>query len=288
MLYIVITVVLNVIISVLFKLFPRYKIDALQAIVVNYFVCVITGSLFIGQIPFNSVTVHASWVPWALVLGGAFITLFNLIAYNTRTYGITTTTIANKLSLVIPVIFSYVLYREHMGAAKIAGILLALPSVYMTAKQKGDEDTGKSLLFPFLLFVGSGLLDTSLKYVQCSYLATHEEQAIFSIYTFGTAAVIGLCTAIFLAATGRIQLQAKNLLAGIAIGVPNYFSIYFLIRALHCSVLSSSATIPTINISVLVMSTLTALVFFGERANPLRLIGLTLSVAAILLIALGD
>src|SRR5436190_1016747 len=106
MFYLLIAILLKVVISAIFKLFPRYNIDTLQAIVVNYCVCVITGILFIGHIPLTTGVVHSTWFSWSLLMGVGFITIFNLLAYSTRVDGITTTIIANKLSLVIPAIFS--------------------------------------------------------------------------------------------------------------------------------------------------------------------------------------
>jgi drug/metabolite transporter (DMT)-like permease len=289
MFYLLVTIFLNVIIAVLFKLFPRYGVNTPQAIVVNYLVCVVTGCLYIGEVPFDKETMAAPWVPWALVLGGAFISIFNLIAYNIKIHGITTATIANKLSLVIPVVFSFFLYREHIGLSKIAGVLLALPAVYLTSWQKQEKGQKMPGLFwPLVLFVSSGLLDTSLKYVECNFLSTGKSQAVFSIYTFAVAATLGVVMTTVLAVAGKVKFEAKNIIAGILVGVPNYFSIYFLIAALNCGILQSSAAIPTINISILVLSTLVALLFFKEQANGKRITGLILSIIAILLIALGD
>lgn len=288
MLYLVATILLNVIISALFKILPKYNIDSLQAIVVNYCVCVITGSIFLGHIPFHAAHVVEPWFPWSLVMGAAFISIFNLIAFCTRVDGITTATIANKLSLVIPVIISIVLFKEASGLAKISGIILALPAVYMTTRVKEDNGKTPSLFWPLLLFIGSGLLDTLVNYVQHNYLATAEIQATYTVYCFAVAACFGVVTVAIMAALKKIRLHWKNAIAGICIGIPNYFSIYFLIRAINCGVMQSSATIPVINIGTLVMSAITAIVVFREKANMQRLAGLVLSVIAILLIASGD
>jgi len=136
MTYLLMTVLLNVLISALFKIFPKYNIDSFQAIVVNYFVCVITGSLFVGYFPINAASLREPWLPFAVGMGLAFISLFNLISYCTKIDGITTTTIANKLSLVIPVIFSLLLYKEHVSILKVAGIVTAFPAVYFTTRVK--------------------------------------------------------------------------------------------------------------------------------------------------------
>ena len=288
MFYLIATILLNVIISALFKVFPKYKIDTLQAIVTNYCVCVVTGSLFIGQVPYTALSFQASWFPWCVLMGASFISIFNLIAYCTRLDGITTTTIANKLSLVIPVLFSVFLYHEAAGMGKIIGIILAFPAVYLTSRVKGEENRAQNLFWPAVLFVFSGLLDTLMKYVQVSFLPTTDVQATYTIYCFSVAAVIGLTLVTTLLLMKKITFHWRNVVAGICVGVPNYFSIYFLIRALNSDVMQSSATIPVVNIGILVASSLMAILFFREKANTMRVIGLALSVIAILLIAFGD
>ena len=284
MFYLVATILLNVVISAIFKVFPKYKVDAFQAIVVNYCVCVITGSLFIGNIPFHSAAVHEAWFPWALLMGASFISIFNLIAYCTKVDGITTTTIANKLSLVIPVLFAVIFFHEQAGIGKIAGILLAFPAVYLTTRVKEDNGKMQSLLFPVLLFAGSGLLDTIVNYVQHTFLIGQQLQATFTVYCFAVAGVLGITIIILLVLMKKIQLQPRNIIAGICVGIPNYFSIYFLIRSLNSNFLPSSSAIPVINIGILVASSLAALLVFREKISRLRVLGLVLALVAIMLI----
>ena len=288
MFYLIITILLNVVISVVFKLFPKYKIDMLQAIVVNYFVCVITGCISTGHIPFTQANFHADWLPWALGMGVAFICIFNMLAYSTKVDGITTTIIASKLSLVIPVIFSLIVYKEHATAAKIIGVLLAFPAVYLTTRVEGDDHKPQSLLWPVLIFIGGGLLDTTMNYVQLHFLSAESDQSAYTIFCFATAATAGGLVVIVLLVLKKITLQWRNLVAGICVGVPNYFSIFYFIRALNSNFLESSASIPVLNIGILAASALTAILLFREHVNLLRIIGMATSIVAILLIAFGN
>jgi len=288
MLYLIAVILLNTLLFAIFKLFPRFGIDGLQAIVVNYFVCVITGSVFIGEFSIGQQSISEPWFPWSLGMGALFISLFNLMAWRTREDGMTTTTIANKLSMVIPVLFSIFLYGEQLGVLKIAGILLAFPAVYLTTKEPEGPLNSKNFLFPVLLFMGSGLLDTLVKYVEATFLKDSRAQAVYTIHLFAAAAVLGLMVVIYLRLRGKIKLQRKNMLAGIILGIPNYFSIYLLIRLLNSNFLQSSAAIPVNNIGIVLLSSLTAILFFREPINRQRALGLILSVAAILLIALSD
>jgi len=288
MFYLIATILLNVVISVMFKLFPKYKIDTLQAVVANYCVCVITGCISVGRIPFNSEALHAEWFPWALGMGLAFICIFNLLAYSTRVDGITTTIIASKLSLVIPVIFSLVVYKEHVTIAKIAGILMAFPAVYLTAHVEGDDHKPQSLVWPVLIFVGCGFLDTSTNYIQLHFLDTTDAEANYTIFCFATAAAIGVILIIALLALKKTVLKWRNIVAGICVGIPNYFSIFYFIRMLNSNLLESSASIPVLNIGILAASALTAILLFKEHVNTFRIMGMAMSIIAILLIAFGN
>lgn len=291
MIYLLAVILLNTYLSVLFKLFPRFRVDTLQAIVVNYWVCVITGSIALGYFPVSAASLSRPWFPWALLMGICFISIFNLIGYCTRHHGITATTIANKLSLVIPALFSMFFYHETQGwPVKCIGIALALPAVYLATQANGEDsgDRHASFAWLVLLFFGSGFLDTLVNYVQDAHLQTPAEQAVYTIHVFMTAAVAGLILVTVLAMRGKIKLHPRNLLAGVLLGVPNYFSIYLLIRLLNSRFLQSSAAIPVSNTGVVVASSLAAILLFRERAGPRRWLGLVLAVAAIFLMAFND
>ncbi len=295
MLYLLLTVVLNAYIIVVFKIFEHYKVDNLQAIVANYWVCVATGSIFVGHFPIGAGSEGQPWIWWALLMGAAFISIFNLIAFCTKEDGITTTTIANKLSMVIPVAFALWLYGDKMSVSKGFGILIAAPAVYLSSKTtKGNAEKKQNLWLAALLFAASGLLDTLVNYVSHEYFTTNnpkadeQNQSIYLVHAFASAAAIGTIIVAYLLLAGRKQFAVRNLIAGLALGVPNFFSIYFLVRLLQTGFLPGSAAIPVNNIGIVLLSSLTAIFFFNENAGRLRIFGLILAVVAILLIMISD
>jgi drug/metabolite transporter (DMT)-like permease len=294
MLYLILTILLNAYLFIAFKIFERFEVDNLQAIVANYWVCVITGSIFLGSFPVGKSSLEQPWIYWALGMGAAFISIFNLIAYCTKQDGITTTTIANKLSMVIPVAFALWLYNDKMSWTKGIGILLAAPAVYLSSKSQDDNDKKQNLWIAALLFVASGLLDTLVNYIAHQYFTTNnpkadeQGQTTYLLHAFSSAAIIGLGLVTYLLITGRRTFAWKNVLAGLALGVPNFFSIYFLMRLLQTRFLPGSAAIPVNNIGIVLVASISAILFFKEGAKAQRIIGMVLSVAAILLIMLSD
>lgn len=288
MFYLIITILLNTLIFSIFKIFSKYKIDILQAVVVNYATCVVTGSIFLGRFPISSQSLIQPWFPWAVLMGTLFISLFSLIAWRTKEDGMTTTTIANKLSLVIPVLFAVFLFQDKLQVTKIAGIILAFPAIYFTTRVKDEHEIAKRLFYPTLLFFGSGLLDTLVTYVQYYFLPTSETQAAYTVHAFAIAAVLGIMVVGYLKLKGIIAIRWQNIIAGVALGIPNFFSIYFLIKLLHSGFLESSAAIPVNNIGIVVTSSLVAIFFFHEKVTSRRVLGLLLAIISIFLIALSN
>ena len=112
MIYIIGSIILSSYLTLSFKVLQRLHINAFQAIVFNYIACVCTGAVFNGSFPVNNEAVHSSWFKWALLMGVMFISIFNVIGITTQKLGVAIASVANKLSLVIPFLFSiYYLLR---------------------------------------------------------------------------------------------------------------------------------------------------------------------------------
>ena len=285
------SIVLNAWLGVIFGFFPRFRIDSFQAIVFNYWTCVITGSLALGYFPLGMHSLQQPWLPFAGLMGVLFISVFSLIAYSSAKVGVTITQMSNRLSMVIPVVVAVLFYDEAMPPLKVAGLLLALVAVVLSSRMSGKErgtTGGWAMVLPLLLFAGSGIIDTLTKYAERSFLQEQATANSYLIAGFGTAALCGTLTLAWLYATGRRRFAWRNVAGGLVLGIPNYFSIFFLIRALQHPGLSSSATIPINNIGVLLVVSLVGLLVFRERLSRANYLGLLFTLVAILLIYLGD
>lgn len=291
LLLLVASIILTAWLTIAFKIIGRLGINNLQAIVFNYTVCVITGSFVNGSFPVNASLVQQPWFGWALVMGACFISLFNLAAFTVQKIGVAAATVAYKLSMVIPFVFSIYLYNEEATALKIAGVALALLAVWFTTRPGGHDRKGKKVSWvlwamPLLLFVGSGLLDTMIKYVEQAFIDPGYQDA-YLITAFCVAAGIGMIILLFLFITGRQKLSGKAVAAGICIGVPNYFSIWCLLGALKGYAGNSSAIIPINNMGIVLFTAIVAWLIFREKLSATNWLGIVLSLGAIALIAYG-
>lgn len=296
MIYLIGSIVFTSWLTLAFKVVERLRIHTFQAIVFNYITCVITGSVVQGNFINYGVLPQQPWFGWACLMGGVFIGLYNIIGYTTQKMGVAVASVANKLSLVIPFIFSAILYNENITAFKIAGIITALIAVVLTCyprrrpagSQQHAKSNGRSWLYllPAILFIGSGLLDTMIKYVEQGYLDS-SNQDIYLITAFSMAALSGIVILTFQLITGRTRFSWKGVLAGVMIGVPNYFSIWCLLQVLKEHADNSSAIIPINNMGIVLVSAVAAWMLFKERLSTINWAGILLAIGAIALIAYG-
>ena len=285
MLDLALSVLCSSLIFVIFKLYEIYRIETPYAIITNYVVACSVGLFFYsGEVKPLEIT-EQPWFLGTLLLGVLFIVVFNLMAKTSQTVGVSVASVATKMSLVIPVIFGILVYKETLGFLKVVGILLALAAVYFASiKKKEIKFERSSLLLPFLVFLGSGIIDTSIKYVQETKIKENEFP-LFSATVFAAAAFVGLFFIIFKAFKTPLKINVKNILGGIALGVPNYFSIYYLLRALQNPTLNSASVFTINNVAIVMLSTLLGIVLFKEQISPKNWGGIVLAIISIILVA---
>ena len=112
MIYLLLSILASTIIFINFKLFERFKINILQAIVVNYCIAFITGIIaYDGTVTISKLPTY-DWFYFTLILGALFIIVFNLMAITTQRSGLSVVSVATKMSVVIPVLFGLIYYKE--------------------------------------------------------------------------------------------------------------------------------------------------------------------------------
>jgi len=287
LIYLILSILASTAIFVVFKLFNRFKINTLQAIVVNY----ITAAAF-GIFSYNSTVdvttiINSTWFSGAIFLGFLFICVFNLMALTAQRNGLSVASVAGKMSVIIPVIFGLYAYDESLKFQKIFGIVLALIAVYLTAvKSKSEQSSKQGLLLPFLLFLGSGIIDASIKYFETAYVPKNGIP-IFSATIFGFAGFIGLLILIYNRANKTFKFEGKNFFGGVILGAINYYSIIYLLKALQYNGLESSTLFTVNNVAIVMVSTLLGLLLFKESISKMNWLGISLAIVSILLVTLA-
>jgi len=287
LIYLLLSILASTAIFAVFKLFERYKINTFQAIVVNYFTACVCGALSYEEAINTTEIINSKWFFGAISLGFLFIAVFNLMAFTAQRNGLSVASVAGKMSVIIPVLFGIYAYNESLGFQKIFGIVLALIGVYLTSiKSKSSLKIGRSLWLPILLFIGSGIIDTSIKYIETTHVPKNGIP-IFSATIFGIAAIIGTLILTYKVITNTFQFSIKNVIGGVILGVINYYSIFFLLKALQFEGLESSTVFTVNNVAIVMVSTLVGLFLFKEKISKKNWLGIFLAIISILLVTLA-
>jgi drug/metabolite transporter (DMT)-like permease len=291
MFYLIGSIIFSSWLTISFKVIERFGINNLQAIVFNYFACVITGSIINGSFPIDKLTFKEPSFPWAIVMGFIFVSLFNLVALTAQKLGVAIASVAYKLSLVIPFLFSIYLYDEVNTVVKTIGIGVALIAVVLTCyKPTGNSGSHRNnfsiFLLPVILFFGSGFLDTMIKYVEQTFLNSANNND-YLITAFLFAALVGSILLGVQLLRKKQQFSWKSVIAGICIGIPNYLSIWCLLKVLKAYGTNSSAIIPINNMGIVLFSSVTAFILFKEKLTMVNWVGILFALGAIALIAYG-
>lgn len=288
MVYLFLCIVFNSLLYVIFTIFKKHHINTLQAIVVNYLVAFVLAytqsatSYDLLEIPFQK------WFFSTVILAVLFISLFNLMAKTTQYLGVSVAAISGKMSMIIPVVFGIIIYKEPISGLKIFAIVLALVAVYLTSvKGKGVVNT-KLLYLPMILFLGSGILDTLLKYVEKNYVLS-DEVSVFIGTIFLNAMLIGVVVLLINKKLKEGYFEAKNILAGFVLGVFNYYAMYFLVKSLQTiGKLDSSRVFTLNNIGIVLLSALLGFILFQEKFSTKNKIGILFAIISVYLLMISS
>jgi drug/metabolite transporter (DMT)-like permease len=290
MIYLIASILISSLIFVIFKLFKKYKIDTLQAIVFNYLIASACGLLIYGKDLKQEAFQNAEWFPFVIISGFLFIASFLVMGFSSQRNGVAMTSVAVKMSMAISILLMIVVYGEKITFLKIFGIILAILGVLLMSVNKKNEIVvnKKPVLWMLLfLFIGGGMLDFVLNYSQNNVM-THIPSSIFSAFGFLVAFSIGLIVLLYTFIKKTKKFKWKNLIAGIALGIPNYFSILFLITSYSKLDWDDSTILAVTNISIVIISAFTGFIAFREELTVRKIIGLCSAVIAILCLYLGS
>lgn len=291
MIYIILTIVISVLLLLVFKAFQKYNVNSLVAIVINYAAAAATGFVFLKLDVKTEMIVGSEWVFICLPLGLLFISIFYLISQTAQRLSISTASVANKMSVIMPVLFSVIFLGQTLSVLKIVGIILAMLAVYFSTRSYSKESVNTKLIWlPILVFIGSGLIDITLNAVNALYIKSANESALFSICTFLAAFLIGITVLGYLVLVKKSVAikeiyNLKNILGALVLGIPNYFSIYFIFKSLDSKVLQSAQLFPVLNLSNVALSAFLGWLIFKEKLSPINLLGIFLALISISLIS---
>jgi drug/metabolite transporter (DMT)-like permease len=284
MLYVFLSVCCSVIVSILLKLARRYSIDIAQAITWNYSMAILlTWFFFRPQVQLDSLKQAPFGV--YLAVGILLPVIFMIMASSVRVAGIVRTDVAQRLSLIIPLLAAFLLFNEEFNTLKIIGLIVgfaaiicAIPWQKQTANRKILSNAWVYLL---VVFFGFGAIDILFKKVAL-FKDVPYTTSLFVIYIL--AFVIAFIGLIFRVVNKQTRMVWPHIMFGLILGVANFGNILFYLKAHRALSVSPSAVFSAMNIGVITLGTVVGLFVFNERLSLLNKIGIGLAVIAIIII----
>jgi drug/metabolite transporter (DMT)-like permease len=282
MFYLLFAIITSSIIFVIFKMFSTFKIDVFQAVTVNYIIASLLGYLSSPEgITFPQVFFN-DWFPYALISGVFLMATFYIYGISTQKVGIAITSVSGKMSVVIPVLVGFVWFKEDFNWMRITGIVLAMAAFYFTLMRSDIQKAeGRYLILPILLFFGNGFNDSIFKISQELYI--NGAYIHFLTVAFSVSLLAGLIIMIPRTIITKSKILLRNILAGIILGLINWFSTYFFLVGL--SRFDVSVFVPVFNVSIVVIAAIIGYLFYKEKLSPINIIGIALAIISIVLIA---
>lgn len=278
MFYFLLAVLSSTMVSVLMRASEQHVRNKTSMLACNYLVCTAIAAAFMGNTPFFSAADGGSFsMGLGLFSGVLYLVSFLLLQWNIGRNGVALPSTYMKLGVLVPTIMAITIFGEKPQLTQVIGIVLAVLAIVLVQSEKGSGRASSQTGLLVLLLCG-GLTDGMAKIFE--YWGTASRQGQYLFFTFGFALI--LC--ILLTLSRKQRLCWQDALFGIFIGIPNYFSSWFLLLSLKH--LPAVVVYPGFSVGTIVLVTLIGAVGFGERLSRRQLIAIGVILVALALLNL--
>ena len=273
----------SVAVSVLLKMARSRNIQIDQAIAFNYVMAGTLCALLLSPKPGTLLQSTAPW-PLLLALGVLLPSVFLVMARAVQQAGIVLSDVAQRLSLLLPLIAAFTLFGETATQGKLAGIAVALLALAALLWRPGNRNAqapaahGGMLTIALLLGVwfGYGTIDILFKQMA-------KAGSAFPTTLLGAFIMAGLVSFAYLFAR-RTAWSPRSLVAGLLLGLLNFGNIYFYVRAHQVYSDNPTLVFSAMNIGVISLGTLIGAGIFRERIHWVNALGVALAILAIFIL----
>jgi len=274
-------IVCSVAVSVLLKLARQHTIDVAQAIAMNYPVAALLCWALLKPQAGSLTTPSAAW--WILgALGVLLPVVFLIMAGAVRHAGIARSDVAQRLSLLLPLLAAFLLFGEAANAMKLVGIAVALAALVCLlhrralAHDEGKTQSSWTVALLLGVWLGYGVIDILFKQMA-------KTGAAFSGILLTTFVLAAILMFAWLLLQGT-RWTSKSLAAGVVLGLLNFGNIYFYIRAHQAFPDNPTLVFTGMNIGVISLGTLIGAGVFREKLSWVNALGIGLALVAIFLL----
>lgn len=280
-LFIILCALCSILIAHFFKIIEHKKLSTIRVLTINYAVAALAAFVMAGrytELPEISTEALLHPVLLAMVVGVIFIVNFFIYSKSVYHNGVGISVAAMRISLIVPVLLSILIYLEVLSSWQWAGIFLVFITLFLLL-----PDKRKMLREPFsvawllvLLFILTGFGDASLKIYEEEFSGVVVKEHFMGV-VFLTAFFAGLAGIIV---KKKWLIKKEEWLMGLLIGLPNLLTAIFLIEALER--LPGAVVYSAVNVLTVLGGTLLGILRWGDRFTTLQWTGIFLALFAIL------
>lgn len=223
--------------------------------------------------PFSSIV-------WGIIVGGIsgifFFLSFTYYQKSVRDNGVGVSGTIAKLGILIPMIFSILIWREFPTSLQWVGILLSLVSIVVINLSRKSIKTFDFKPTLLLLFIFGGMAEFSNKIYQNYALNEYKDVFLFAIF------FVAFLISVTYTVNTKGKATLKDILTGFAVGIPNLFSSYFLILSLDT--LKTSVAFPIYSAGSIVLINIGGLLIYKEKIAPKNQLAIAMTIVALILI----
>ena len=282
MLFLILSIICSVTVGVIFKVSRKYNVNNSQIVTANYLFALILCYFFFSP----DLTVVEKESPWILyaVIGLLLPSVFLFLAASIKHMGIVKTDAAQRLSLFIPILAAWFIFKEDFNSLKITAFLIGLPAILLILA-KPIENTKSKWFYPTVVLLGFGLIDILFKQIA---LFTTLPYTTSLFVVFSISLLIMIAVVCYEVIANKAHLQFKNIAFGGLVGVFNFGNILFYLKAHQAFAENPSTVFAGMNMGVIIIGSLIGVLVFKEKLTKMNYAGLGLALVAIILIVLSQ
>lgn len=221
-----------------------------------------------------------SSIVWGIMIGAVagmfFFLSFVYYQKSVRDNGVGISGTVAKLGILIPMIFSILIWREFPTSVQWIGIILSLVSIVVINLSKKSIKTFDFKPTLLLLFVFGGMAEFSNKIYQKYALNDYKDFFLFTIF------FVAFLISVSYTVNKKAKVKLSDILTGFAVGIPNLFSSYFLILSLNT--LKTSVAFPIYSAGSIVLINIGGLLIYREKIAPKNQLAIAMTIIALILI----
>lgn len=282
MLFLLLSICCSVAVGILFKISRRYNVTIPQVVTWNYVFAILLCYLFFSP---DTSEVNAS-SPWAIYAPLMLLmpSIFLFLALSIKHMGIVKTDTAQRLSLFIPILAAWFIFKEDFNTLKIIGLCVGFPAILMILSRQ-DTNKSNNWIYPAIVLTGFGIVDILFKQIAL-YTTLPYTTSLFIV--FCGSLVVSAIAATIQIVSGKQKFGVINLGIGALIGIFNFGNILFYLKAHKAFAENPSTVFAAMNMGVIILGSLAGIIIFKEKVTKLNYFGLFLALTAIVIITLSQ